>query len=156
MNRLLETGFSGESIFVLHPKNKDTVEFAKKKQTQVHRPGLVKVLPRIFHWTGTIGIMDPVGSRQGILHWLLDPLYPREGALHEALAEMGVPDAWCNKRVVSGKLLISVKCNSWDEVFRATGVLKFTNSMDISSSVSLEECNHEEAEEATRAPRLGG
>ena len=60
---------------------------------------------------GTIGIADPVGPRHGIAHWLLDPVEPHEGALHDALADMGVPDEWCNKRVVRGNFLISVRCN---------------------------------------------
>lgn len=52
---------------------------------------------------------------------------------------MGVPDQWCNKRVVCGKILIAVKCKSWEEFFRAIGVLKFTESVDFSWSVSLDE-----------------
>jgi hypothetical protein len=39
------------------------------------------------------------------------------GALYAALAAMGVPGEWCNKRVVRGNCLISVKCDSWDEVY---------------------------------------
>jgi hypothetical protein len=56
-----------------------------------------------------------------------------------ALTEMGVPGEWCNKRVVQGKFLISVRCSSWQEFFQAIGVLKFTESVDTSWSVSLDE-----------------
>ncbi len=138
VDELLAAGFAGASIFVLHPKNKDTVEFAKRKHT--HLPsgtgdGPTAELPL----DGTIGIGDPVGPRHGIAHWLLDPVAPREGALHDALADMEVPDEWCNKRVVRGNFLISVKCNSREEFFLANGVLTFTDSMDTCSSVSLKE-----------------
>lgn len=138
VDELLAAGFSGESIFVLHPKNKDTVEFAKRKHT--HLPSGIGEGPTAeLPLDGTIGIGDPVGPRQGIAHWLLDPVEPREGALHGALAEMGVPDEWCNKRVVRGNHLISVKCNSREQFFLATGVLTFTESIDTCSSVSLKE-----------------
>lgn len=138
VNELLATGFAGESIFILHPKNKDTVEFAKKKHTHVPRgtgDGPTADLPL----DGSIWCRGPEGHHKGFLHWLLDPspLGPFKGALHEALAEMGVPHEWCDKRVVRGKLLVSVKCNSRDEFFRATGVLTFTDSKDISWSAPL-------------------
>jgi hypothetical protein len=138
VDELLASGFAGESIFVLHPKNKDTVEFAKRKQ--VHLPSATGEGPTAeLPLDGTIGIADPVGPRHGIAHWLLDPVEPHEGALHDALADMGVPDEWCNKRVVRGNFLISVNCNSREEFFLANGVLTFTDSMDTCSSVSLEE-----------------
>jgi hypothetical protein len=142
VNELLGTGFAGESIFVLHPRNKDTVEFAKKKHTHVPRgtgDGPRAELPL----DGSFWYIGPIGPHKGLLHWLMDPspLGPFEGALHEALAEMGVPDEWCDKRVVRGKLLISVKCNSREEFFQATGVLTFTDSMDISWSAPLDRRN---------------
>lgn len=138
VDELLAAGVAGESISVLHPKNKDTVEFAKRKHT--HLPSGIGEGPSAeLPLDGTLGIADPVGPRHGIAHWLLDPLEPREGALHGALAEMGVPDEWCNKRVVRGNYLISVRCNSNKEFFLATGVLAFTDSMDTCSSVSLDE-----------------
>jgi hypothetical protein len=135
---LVENGIASGSIFALHPKNKDTEEFATRKHT--HRPAGTADAPTAdLPLDGSMGILDPVGPREGLLHWLWDPLGPREGALHAALAEMGVPGEWCNKRVVHGKFLISVQCNSWDEFFRAIGILRFTEPADISWSVSLDE-----------------
>jgi len=137
---LVENGIAGASIFVLHPKNKDTAEFANRKHT--HCPAGTGSGPTAdLPLDGSFWLRNTPGPHYGLLHWLLDPvpLGPAEGALHKALAEMGVPQEWCDYRVVDGKLLISVKCNSWEELFRATGVLTFTKSADISWSVSLDE-----------------
>jgi len=136
VDNLLAIGLESQAIFVLHPKNEDTVEFANRKQTHVPRgtgEGPTASLPL----DGTIGIGGPVGSGTGLAHWLLDPVAPHEGALHDALTEMGVPEEWCNKRVVHGGFLISVKCVSLEEFFGATGVLAFTQAMDISWPKSL-------------------
>lgn len=84
-----------------------------------------------------VGLESQVGSRQGLAHWLLDPVAPHAGALHGALTEMGVPADWCNKRLVQGSFLISVKCVSWAEFFRATGGVACTEAMDISWPKSL-------------------
>jgi hypothetical protein len=140
VDELVENRIPGASIFVLHSKNADTVEFANRKRT--HCPaGTASESNADLPLDGSFWFKNPVGHHHGLLHWLLDPLPlgPYEGALHEALAEMGVPQDWCDYRVVKGKLLISVKCNSWQEFFRATGILAFTKSMDISWSVSRDE-----------------
>jgi hypothetical protein len=46
---------------------------------------------------------------------------PRKGALTTAFREMGVPEDWCDLRVVGGKVLVSVKCDTWDSFFRSIG-----------------------------------
>jgi len=140
VDELVENGTASASICVLHPNNRDTVKFADRKQTHCPagtRSGSTADVPL----DGSFWFKNAVGPHQGLLHWLLDPLPvgPYEGALHEALAEMGVPQEWCDYRVVHGKLLISVKCISWEEFFRVTGVLTFTKSMDISWSISLDQ-----------------
>lgn len=60
VDELLATGFAGESIFVLDPKNKNRVEFAKRKHRHVPRgtgEGRTANLPL----DGTIGFTDPEG-----------------------------------------------------------------------------------------------
>lgn len=136
VDNLLAMGLASEAIFVLHPRNQDTVEFARRKRTHAPR-GTAEGPTARLPLDGTVGIGDPVGSRQGLAHWLFDPVAPHEGALHGALTEMGVPDEWCNKRVVHGGFLISVKCVSLEEFFRAAGVLMFTEAIDISWPKSL-------------------
>jgi hypothetical protein len=138
VDELMENGIAGASIFVLHPRNKDTVDFANRKHTHC-LTGTADGPYADVPLDGSIGLLDPLGPHHGFLHWLLDPLGPRQGALHGALAQMGVPEEWCEGRVVHGKLLISVKCSSWEKFFRTTGVLRFTGSEDISWSVSLDE-----------------
>jgi hypothetical protein len=125
VDELTENGFASGSIFVLHPKNQSTIEFAHRKHTQPPAgtgDGPTADLPL----DGTLGFWD-------VAHG------PRQGALHGALVDMGVPREWCDGRVIKGKLLISIKCNTSEEFFRATGILKFTEATDISWSVSLDE-----------------
>jgi hypothetical protein len=153
VDQLMENGTAGASIFVLHPKNEDTVEFANRKHTHCVTgtgDGPYADVPL----DGSIGLLDPLGPNHGLLHWLWDPLGPRKGALHGALSQMGVPEEWCDKRVVHGKLLISVKCSSWEKFFRTTGVLKFTESEDISWSVSLDQ--YRASRSRTGYPSLDG
>ena len=140
VDELVENGIAGASIFVLHPKNKDTAEFANRKHT--HCPAGTQDSPTAnLPLDGSVWFRNSPGPHKGLLHWLLDPipLGPAEGALGKALAEMGVPQGWCDYRVVRGRFLISVKCSSWEQFFRATGVSTFTKSMDISWSVSVDE-----------------
>lgn len=138
VDKLLATGIAGDSIFVLFPKNKDSAAFAERKHT--HAPvgtsdGPTADLPL----DGTIGVADPQGFHHALTHFFLyDYGHPREGALHGALAQMGVPDEWCNKRVVRGKMLVSVKCKSWDDFFRVAGVFTFTGAIDMSWPASLD------------------
>ncbi|MHB8610130.1 MAG: hypothetical protein ACYDCG_17675 [Candidatus Acidiferrales bacterium] len=123
VDELIENGFASRTIFVLHPKNQSTIEFAQRKHTKPPAgtsEGPTADLPL----DGTLGFWD-------VAHG------PREGALPGALVDMGVPREWCDGRVIRGKLLISIKCNTWEEFFRATGILKFTEATDISWSVSL-------------------
>lgn len=114
---LAANGFPGDRIFVLHPKNEDTREFAHRKKTQV--PDGVGSGPAAdLPLAGTGGFLD-------MLH------EPRQGALPTALRDMGVPAEWSDNRVVDGKLLISVKCETWDAFYRAIGILRFTAAADL-------------------------
>jgi hypothetical protein len=118
VKELVANGFAKKSVSALFPKNKDTREFAERKGT--HPPKGTKEGPYAeIPLDGTLGFLHPVEG-------------PLQGALHDALIEMGVPSNWCDRRVVHGKFLISVRCKSRDEFFRAAGILKFTGASDIS------------------------
>jgi hypothetical protein len=124
VDELVANGFATDHI-VLHPKNKDAREFAARKGTRTAK-GTDKGRYADIPLDGTLEFLHPVEG-------------PLQGALHDALIEMGVPSESCDHRVVHGKFLISVRCKSRDEFFRATGILKFTGASDISWSVPPEE-----------------
>jgi hypothetical protein len=44
---------------------------------------------------------------------------------------MGVPADWSANRVVEGKFLISVKCETWDAFYRAIGILRYMSAADL-------------------------
>jgi hypothetical protein len=124
VDTLAGNGFPCESIFVLHPKNEDTRAFARRKKTQV--PSGIDAGPAVdLPLAGTGGFLDMANE-------------PRQGALPTALRDMGVPADWSDNRVVEGKLLISIKCGTWEELFRAIGILRFTSASDISWALSPE------------------
>jgi hypothetical protein len=124
VDALVGNGFASASMFVLHPKNEDTRDFAHRKQTQV--PAGTETGPAAdLPLDGTGGFLDIAKA-------------PRQGALPAALRDMGVPADWSDNRVVEGKLLISIKCSTWEEFFRAIGILRFTSASDISWALSPE------------------
>src|ERR1700676_2373634 len=90
VDALVDNGFASTSIFVLHPKNEDTRDFARRKQTQI--PAGIDAGPAAD---------IPLEGRGGFLD-LAHEL--RQGALPVALRDMGVPADWCDNRVVEGKL----------------------------------------------------
>ncbi len=124
VDTLVGNGFPCNSIFVLHPKNEATRDFARRKKTQV--PNGIDAGPAAdLPLDGTGGFLDMANE-------------PRQGALPTALRDMGVPADWSDNRVVEGKLLISIKCGTWEDFFRAIGILRFTSASDISWALSPE------------------
>jgi len=121
---LAGNGFACNRIFVLHPENEDTREFADRKKTQV--PAGIDAGPAAdLPLDGTGGFLEM--SKE-----------PRQGALPAALRDMGVPADWSDNRVVEGKFLISVKCDTWDAFFRAIGILRYTSAADLFWALSPE------------------
>ena|SRR5215471_6308549 len=121
VDELLANGFAGERISVLCPRNEETRDFAARKSTRPPK-GTDKGPYADIPLAGTLGFLHPGKG-------------PLLGALHHALIEMGVPQEWCNQRLVHGKSLISVLCHGRHELFRALGILKFTGSLDNSWAV---------------------
>jgi hypothetical protein len=115
---LIANGFGKQDVLVLCPKNKDTREFARRNGT--HAPwGTDEGQYANIPLKGTWGILKPGRG-------------PQMGALHDALIDMGVPEEWCDRRVVQGKFLIAVRCMNRDELIRALGILKLTGACDSS------------------------
>jgi len=88
-------------------KNEDTREFARREKTQV--PAGIDAGP-------AAGL--PLDGTGGFLEMSKEP---RQGALPTALRDMGVPADWSDNRVVEGKFLIAVKCDTWDAFYRGGG-----------------------------------
>jgi heat induced stress protein YflT len=124
VNTLLDNGYDGTKIYVLLPDNQATRDFAGRTKTRI--PAGVAEAP-----TADL----PLDGRGGFLDM---GHHPRQGALPSALRDMGVPADWCDRRVVGGKLLLSVKCDTWDQFFRSLGILQFTSASDISWALSPE------------------
>ena len=124
VDALVGNGFPCSRIFVLHPDNEDTREFARRKKTQV--PAGIDAGP---------AANLPLDGTGGFLEMSKEP---RQGALPNALRDMGVPADWSHNRVVEGKFLISVKCDTWDAFFRAIGILRFTSAADLYWALSPE------------------
>lgn len=117
VNTLVESGFGPERISVLMPNNEATRNFALKLKTHVPE-GVSNAPTANLPLNGTGGFLD-------LWH------EPREGALPSALRDMGVPADWCNRRVVDGqRILLAIKADSWDQLFRALGILQYTLASD--------------------------
>ena len=114
VDRLVHAGFSEQSISVLHPENASSREFADRKNTRVPK-GVAEGETAGLPLDGTAGIWDP-GSG------------PKLGALSAALADMGVPADWCDRRVVHGKLLLAVECETSDQTASAIEILQSTGA----------------------------
>src|SRR5580704_874884 len=124
VDTLVRNGIAASNIYVLHPKNENTRDFARRKETQVPAG------------TDTGPDADaPLDGTGGFRH-IADE--PRQGAIALALRDMGVPADWSDNRVVEGKLLVSVKCSTWDVFFRVIGILEFTTASDVSWALSPE------------------
>ena len=122
VDKLLSSGFRASAISVLHPDNQSTREFSQRRGT---RPpaGTMEGKTASVPLDGTLGFRDPGTG-------------PVSGALSSALAEMGVPADWCDRRVVHGKVLVSVECVSPDQVNSAFEGLQGTGAEEVDSTVA--------------------
>ena len=121
VDRLVESGFVPGAISVLHPENENTRDFAHRKGTKAPAStteGKTASVPL----GGSLGLRDPGAG-------------PVEGALPAALADMGVPAEWCDRRVVDdGKVLLSVECEQTEQVTRAIEILKGAGAEEVESA----------------------
>jgi hypothetical protein len=124
VDTLVRNGIAAANIYVLHPKNENTRDFARRKRTQV--PAGTDMGPEAD---------TPLDGTSGFRHIANEP---RQGAIALALRDMGVPADWSDNQVVEGKLLVSVKCSAWDAFFRAIGILEFTLALHVSWALSPE------------------
>jgi hypothetical protein len=161
---LIQAGFSRSDISVLMPDTRGTREFAAEKNTKAPEGTAAGVVSG-GAVGGTLGLLAGIGALAipGLGPFIAAG--PIMGALAGvgaggaiggfvgALVGMGIPEYEAKRyegRVKDGGVLLSVHCDSSDEVKRAKDFLKRTGAGDISSSgeksISTHGIEHEEFE----------
>jgi hypothetical protein len=148
VDRLLKAGFSNNDISVLLPDAESSKEFAHEKSTKapegtttgVTTGGVVGGALGLLAGIGALAIpgVGPfiaAGPIMGALAGL--GVGGAVGGLIGALVGMGIPEYEAKRyegRVKEGGVLLSVHCDTSDEISRAKDMLKTTGAEDIASS----------------------
>jgi len=141
-------GFSNNDVSVLFPENQGTKDFAHEKSTKAPEgattgAGTGAVLGGGLGWLAGIGALaipglGPFIAAGPIMAALAGAgVGGAVGGLTGALIGMGIPEYEAKRyegRVKDGGVLLSVHCDTSDEIKRAKEVLKRTAAEDISSS----------------------
>jgi hypothetical protein len=148
VDRLIAARFSGEDVSVLLPDNESTREFAHKKDTKAPEGATVGVAAGGFVG-GAVGLLAGAGALAipGIGPFLAaGPIMAAlaglglggaVGGFIGALVGMGIPEYEAKRyegRLKTGGILLSVHCDTSDEIHRAKELLEFTGAEDISST----------------------
>lgn len=148
VDRLTLTGFSNNDISVLLPDQKSTRDFAHEKETKAPE-GTAAGVTAGGAIGGTIGLLAGIGAlaipgvgpliAAGPIMGALAGLGVggAVGGLIGALVGMGIPEYTAKRyegRIKDGGVLLSVHCDTSDEISRAKDVLKTTGAEDIASS----------------------
>src|SRR6202049_4427443 len=148
VNRLLAAGYTNDSISVLLPDNKSTKDFAHEKNTKAPE-GTTTGVTTGGVIGGTLGLLAGIGAlaipgvgpfiAAGPIMGALAGLGVggAVGGLIGALVGMGIPEFEAKRyegRVKDGGVLLSVHCDTSDDISRAKDLLKQTGAEDISSA----------------------
>ena len=148
VDRLLAVGFSNSDISVLMPDAASSRDFAHEKNTKAPE-GTTTGVTAGGAVGGTLGLLAGIGAlaipgvgpfiAAGPIMGALAGLGVggAVGGLIGALVGMGIPEYEAHRyegRVKDGGVLLSVHCDTSDEVKKAEDVLKGTGADDISSS----------------------
>ncbi len=148
VDSLLAAGFSNNDISVLLPDLKGTRDFAHEKATKAPE-GTTTGVAAGGVIGGTLGLLAGIGmlAIPGIGPFIAaGPIMGSlaglgvggaVGGLIGALVGMGIPEYEAKRyegRVKEGGVLLSVHCDTSDEITRAEGLLKGTGAEDISSA----------------------
>src|SRR5258706_9597051 len=145
---MLHSGFSNDDISVLLPDNKSTREFAHEKNTKAPE-GTTTGVTTGGAIGGTLGLLAGIGALAipGVGPFIAAG--PIMGALAGlgvggavggfvgALVGMGIPEYEAKRyegRLKNGGVLLSVHCDTSDEIKRAKELLKETGAEDVSSA----------------------
>ena len=145
---ILAAGFSQNDISVLLPDTQSTKEFAHEKNTKAPE-GTATGVTTGGVIGGTLGLLAGIGvlAIPGLGPFIAaGPIMAglaglgvggAVGGLVGALVGMGIPEYEAKRyegRVKAGGVLLSVHCDTSDEISRAKDLLKETRAEDISSA----------------------
>jgi hypothetical protein len=148
VDRILAAGFSNNDISVLLPDAQSSKEFAHEKNTKAPE-GTTTGVTTGGVVGGTLGLLAGIGAlaipgvgpfiAAGPIMGALAGLGVggAVGGLIGALVGMGIPEYEAKRyegRVKDGGVLLSVHCDTSDEITRAKELLKATGAEDIASS----------------------
>ena len=148
VDTLLHAGFSNNAVSVLLPDDESTREFAHKKDTKAPE-GTTTGVTTGGVIGGTLGILAGIGAIAipGVGPFIAaGPIMGglaglgvggAVGGLIGALVGMGIPEYEAKRyegRLKKGGVLLSVHCDTSEEIDRAKEVLKATGAQDISSA----------------------
>jgi hypothetical protein len=148
VDRILAAGFSNNDISVLLPDSSTTKEFAHEKNTKAPE-GATTGVAAGGAVGGTLGLLAGIGALAIPGVGPLIAAGPIMGALAGvgvggvvggligALVGMGIPEYEAKRyegRIKDGGILLSVHCDTSDEISRAKDLLKATGAEDIASS----------------------
>jgi len=148
VDRIMAAGFSNNDISVLMPDNQSTKEFAHEKNTKAPE-GTATGATTGGVVGGTLGLLAGIGAlaipgvgpfiAAGPIMGALAGLGAGAavGGLIGALVGMGIPEYEAKRyegRVKDGGVLLSVHCETSDEISRAKDLLKATGAEDIASA----------------------
>jgi hypothetical protein len=148
VDRLLSAGFANDDISVLLPDSESSKEFAHKKDTKAPE-GTTAGVTAGGVVGGTLGLLAGIGAlaipgvgpfiAAGPIMGALAGLGVggAVGGLIGALVGMGIPEYEAKRyegRIKEGGVLLSVHCDTSDEITRAKGLLKNSGAEDISST----------------------
>ncbi len=148
VDQLVSAGFSNQDVSVLMSDNQGSKEFATEKNTKAPE-GTATGVGVGGTVGGTLGLLAGIGAlaipgvgpliAAGPIMGALAGLGVggAVGGLVGALVGLGIPEYEAKRyegRVKDGGVLVSVHCDSSDEVSRAKDILKATGGDDIASS----------------------
>src|SRR5580693_7723104 len=148
VDALMTAGFSSSDVSVLLPDQQSTREFAHEKETKapegttagVTAGGVIGGTLGVLAGIGTLAIpgLGPFIAAGPIMAGLAGlGVGGAVGGLIGALVGMGIPEYEAKRyegRVKSGGVLLSVHCDTSEEIKRAKSMLKGTGAEDISST----------------------
>lgn len=148
VDRLIAQGFASDDISALLPDNRSSRQFAHEKNTKAPEGAATGAVTGGV-LGGTLGMLAGIGAlaipgvgpliAAGPIMGTLAGLGAggAVGTLIGALTGMGIPEYEAKRyegQVKAGGVLVSVHCDSSEEVERAEKILKSTGAEDVSSA----------------------